>query len=133
MKIKQAKKNNEKIQVEAMKQVRDEASGSTYGPGMAMQAKAKLPPEILMQEEKKRTSKSQTCPFPGCFAKKKHTTTKSKHCKYNGCKNEGELEKEIATYLRDEYQYTDSYTGEIVTTMLFWFLILVCGLRRSVV
>ena len=112
MKINRAKKTNEKIRNETLKQIRDEKRGCTYGPVVAMDVNSKIPVVILEKEKAKRKFKSQICEFPGCFSTKKHTSTKSKHCKYYGCNNKKKLDEAIETYLLETYP--EDYKGESI-------------------
>ena len=109
-KIKRAKKTNEKIKLEIAKAKKDAARGCTYGSGIAMEANGQIPLEIVEMEKKKKTAKSQICPFAGCYGRN-HTTTKSKQCKYHACTNQTELFAAIKTYLSE--CYPEYYEGEI--------------------
>ena len=116
IKIKRAKKTNDKIKMEIAKAKKDAARGATYGPGIALEANGQVPLKIAEQEKKKKTAKSQICPFAGFFGRN-HTTTKSRQCKYFECKNEEELFAAIRTYLSE--CYPDEFDGEI---MIFVFI-----------
>ena len=108
--MKRAKRTNEKIKTEIAKAIKDAARGSTYGPGVALEANERIHPEIIKMEESKKKNKSQMCPFPGCMGKN-HKSTKSKHCKYYGCTDPEKLDEAILSYLVENYP--DYYNGEI--------------------
>ena len=119
IKIKRAKKNNDKIKKEAEKVMRDIKRGSTYGAGVAIETNEKLPFEVTKMEEQKKKLKSQICPFPGCLGRN-HTTTKSRECKYHACTGREELDKEIETYLHETYP--DYFGGETEISILLFFV-----------